>query len=156
MVSTPVSQSEYQPWRWNRVLETPISPPPKKALGIIPVDAGLCRDQEVQQRSPQETLSGDCSSVHVKALLCFKGVFPKTRWVKNPPQCRRNRSRGFDPWVRKIPWRRKWPPTPVFLPEKSHGQKSLESYSPWGRKESDTTEWLSTYFNNLCDHTFAY
>ena len=37
-------------------------------------------------------------------------------------------------------WRRKWQPTPVFLPGGSHGQRSLVGYSPWGRKESDTTE----------------
>ena len=49
---------------------------------------------------------------------------------------------GFDPWVRKIFWRRKWQPTPVFLPGKSHGQRSLVGYSPWGRKESDTNERL--------------
>ena len=41
----------------------------------------------------------------------------------------------FDPWVGKIPWRRKWPPTPVFLPGKSHGQRSLAGYSPWGNQE---------------------
>ena len=46
-------------------------------------------------------------------------------------QCRRS---GFDPRVRKILWRRKWKPTPVFLPGKSHGQKSLRGYSPWGCK----------------------
>ena len=46
----------------------------------------------------------------------------------------------FDPWVRKIPQRRKWLPTPAFLPEKSHGQKNLAGYSLWGQKESDTTE----------------
>ena len=45
-------------------------------------------------------------------------------------------------WVGKIPWRRKWQPTPVLLPEKSHGRKSLAGYSPWGRKELDTTERL--------------
>ena len=55
-------------------------------------------------------------------------------------QCRRHKRLGFDPWVRKIPWRRKWQPTPVFLPGKSHGQRSLEGYIPWGHKESDTTE----------------
>ena len=43
-------------------------------------------------------------------------------------------------WVRKIPWQRKWQPTPVFLPGKSHGQRSLVGYSPWGHKESDTTK----------------
>jgi len=46
----------------------------------------------------------------------------------------------FDPWVRKISWIRKWLPTPVFLPGKSHGWRSLAGYSPWGCKESDTTE----------------
>ena len=39
---------------------------------------------------------------------------------------------GFDPWVRKIPWRRKWPPTSAFLPGKPHGQRGLVGYSPWG------------------------
>ena len=53
-------------------------------------------------------------------------------------QCRRHKKLGFNPWVRKIPWRRK--PTPVFLPEKSHRQRSLVGYNPWGHKESDTTE----------------
>ena len=43
----------------------------------------------------------------------------------------------------KIPWRRKWQPTPVFLPGKCHGQRSLEGYSPWGHKESDMTELLT-------------
>ena len=60
--------------------------------------------------------------------------------VKNLPQCRRP---GFDPWVGKIPWSRKWQPTPVFLPGESHGQRSLASYSPWSRNESDTTERLT-------------
>ena len=46
-------------------------------------------------------------------------------------------------WVGKIPWRRKWLPTPVFLPGKSHGQRSLAGYSPWGLKESDMTERLT-------------
>ena len=52
---------------------------------------------------------------------------------------------GFDPWVGKILWRRKWQPTPVLLPGKSHGQRSMVgSYSPWGRKESDMTEQLQS------------
>ena len=44
--------------------------------------------------------------------------------------------------MEKIPWKRKWQPTPVFLPRKSHGQRSLAGYSPFGRKELDMTEWL--------------
>ena len=55
-------------------------------------------------------------------------------------QSRRHRICSFDPWVGKIPWRRKWQPTPVFLPGKSHREKSLAGYSQWGRTESDTTE----------------
>ena len=55
-------------------------------------------------------------------------------------QCRSRRRRGFYPWVGKIPWVRKWQPTPVFLPGKFHGQKSWVGYSPRGHKESNTTE----------------
>ena len=47
---------------------------------------------------------------------------------------------GFDPWVGKMPWRRPWQPTPVLLPGQSHGERSLMGYSPWGHKESATTE----------------
>ena len=47
---------------------------------------------------------------------------------------------GLIPWIGKIPWRRKWQPTLVFLPGESHAEKSLVSYNPWGHKESDTTE----------------
>ena len=57
-------------------------------------------------------------------------------------QCRRH---GFDPWVRKIPRRRKWRPTPAFLPGKFHGQRRLADYRPWGSKEWDTTEHTHTY-----------
>ena len=56
---------------------------------------------------------------------------------------------GFKPWVREIPWRRKWQPTPIVLPGKFHGQRSLVGYSPWGRKESDTTEQLHFFFRYL-------
>ena len=52
---------------------------------------------------------------------------------------------GFNPWVGKI-WRRKWQPTAVFLPGKFYGQRSLVGYSPWGHKESDTTEQLHFHF----------
>ena len=53
------------------------------------------------------------------------------QWWRIWLQCRRHR---FNPWVRKTPWRRKWQPTPLFLPEKSHGQRSLAGYTPWGHK----------------------
>ena len=64
------------------------------------------------------------------------------RWERICPQCGRL---GFDPWVGKIPWRRKWLPTPGFLPGESHEQRSLEGYGPGGCKESGTTERLSTH-----------
>ena len=47
---------------------------------------------------------------------------------------------GFDLWVMKIPWRREWPPTPVYLSEEFHGKRSLVGYSPRGGKEPDTAE----------------
>ena len=75
----------------------------------------------------------------------FQGL---PRWLSGKEsacQCRQHRRPGFNPWVRMIPWRRKWKPTPVFLPRKSQGQRSLEGYSPGGPEESDTTERLGTY-----------
>ena len=53
---------------------------------------------------------------------------------------------GFNPWVRKMPWIRKWGVTTVFLDGKSHGQRSLVGYSPKGLKESNTTEWVNTRY----------
>ena len=76
-------------------------------------------------------------------------------------QCSRCR---FDPWVGKIPWSRKWLPAPVFLPGKSHGQRSLAGYSPKGCKESDMTKhkevspiflcpWMETRIYDTFPHT---
>ena len=58
-------------------------------------------------------------------------------------QCRRHRRRRFDPWAGKIHQSREWLAIPIFLPGKSHGQKSLVGYHPWGRIESDMTEQLT-------------
>ena len=52
---------------------------------------------------------------------------------------------GFNPWVRKIPWSRKWQPTPVFLPGESHGQRSLVGYNPWDCKKLDMTKHTYTH-----------
>ena len=65
--------------------------------------------------------------------------------VKNLPAMQRP---GFDPWVRKIPWRREWQPTQVFLHGESPGQRNLAGYSPWGPKELDTTERLTLSLSN--------
>ena len=78
------------------------------------------------------------------------------RWLSGKEDARDtnvgdSRDAGFNPWVRKILWRRKWKPNPVFLPGKSHGQGSLAVYSPWGHKESDMTEQLTTH-----THTYTH
>ena len=66
------------------------------------------------------------------------------KMVKNlPANARRHRRPGFNPWVRKIPWRRAWQPTPIFLPEESHGQRSLAGCSPRLGKDLDMTERLT-------------
>ena len=84
-----------------------------------------------------------------------------SRWhsgKESPCQSKSCKRLSFDPWVRKIHWSRKWQPTPVFLPGKPHGQRSLEVYSPWGCKELDIIEWLNNptiiiYLNWLiCSH----
>ena len=67
------------------------------------------------------------------------------RWLSCKESSCRFRTCSLDPWVGKIPWRRKWQPSLVFLPGESRGQGSLAGYSPWGRKGLDTTEWLSTH-----------
>ena len=66
--------------------------------------------------------------------------------VKNPPANAGDlKDVGSIPVSGKIPWRRAWQPTPVFLPGESYGQRSLAGYSPWGHKELDTTEQLNTH-----------
>ena len=88
----------------------------------------------------------DHGSLSSTFSLCFTGEQTKAlelpRWdsgKESTCQCRRLR---IDPRVGKIPWSRKWQPTPVFLPGKFHGQRSLVGYSPWGCKELDPTEHL--------------
>ena len=86
-----------------------------------------------------------CNCIFLSHLYSLSQIIEKTNlelqrkglpwWLSGKEsacQCRRHKRCGFNPWARKIPWRRKWQPTPVFLPEKSHGQRSLVGYSPWG------------------------
>ena len=67
-----------------------------------------------------------------------------TNGKESPCQCRRRKRLGFDPWVGKISWSRKWQPTPVFLSGKSQGQRRLTGYSPQGCRELNMTEGLSS------------
>ena len=77
-----------------------------------------------------------CSSypgtIHDTKILGLFGASQVAQMVKYLPAMWENL--GLDPWVQKIPWRKEWQPTPVFLPGESHGQRSLAGYSPWGHK----------------------
>ena len=74
-------------------------------------------------------------------ILWRKQGLPRWLTGKEPArQCRRHRGCRYEPRVGKRPWRSTWQPTPAFLPGKPHGQRSLVSYSPWGHRDSDTTE----------------
>ena len=87
--------------------------------------------QETQVRFlGQEDPLEEGMAIHSSIL----GIF---LWCRIHLQCR---TPEFDPWVGKIPWRRKWLPTSLFIPGEFHGQKGLMVYSPWGCKESDATE----------------
>ena len=88
----------------------------------------------------------DLSKSQILNYLIFK-ITLWYRWasqvvlvVNNQPANAGDAETWVDPWVRNIPWRRAWQPTPVFLSGECYGQRSLAGYSPWGRKESDTTE----------------
>ena len=92
---------------------------------------GLRNVGENQERTAGWARSSEENLAFLKLYHHFRG-FPAGSVVKRIClQCRRP---GFDPRVRKIPWRRKWQPTPVFLPGESHGQRSLAGSSPWGRR----------------------
>ena len=88
------------------------------------------------------------NKMHIAEILV---MLTRNMWIvpggtsgKEPAcQCRKHKSYRFDPWVRKMPWRRAWEPTPVFLPGESHGQKSLAGYSPQGLRESTRPKQLS-------------
>ena len=79
------------------------------------------------------------SSASVRSIPFLSFIVPIFAWnflggSDSKSVCLQCRRPGFDPWVGKIPWRRKWQPTPALLPGKLHGQRSLIGYSPWGRR----------------------
>jgi len=67
--------------------------------------------------------------------VCFPGDSVGKESICNAEDCLQHRRPGFDPWVRKIPWRRAWQLTPVILPGEFHGQRSLAGCSPWGSQK---------------------
>ena len=109
---------------------------PFMAVFILPFSDVCTQKRSMHALSPMtETSKEKEKQTEAFKILKLKMQGVGLRWwlsVKESTcQCR---SCWFDPWVRKSPWRRQWQPTPVFLPEKSHRQRSLAGYSPWGRK----------------------
>ena len=100
--------------------------PPRQASGSV-------------TRFPQ--MKGVCDKYKNEAILLLGySTYELPGWLSGTDftcQCRRQR---FDPWVKKIPRRRQWQPTAVFLPGKSHGQRSLAGYSSWGHRAGDNLE----------------
>ena len=90
--------------------------------------------------SPQGRQESDMTELLSVTHSSLEEGFPGGSAVRICLQCRSCRRRGFNPWVRKVPWRRAWQPVPVSLPGESHGQRSMEGYSSPGHKELDTTE----------------
>ena len=85
---------------------------------------------------------------HEQGCTCCISSFCFSVGKEPACQCRRHRRHKFDPWVGKMPWKRKWQPSLVFLPRESHRQKSLAGSSPWCLKEPNITQWLNPH------HTF--
>ena len=94
--------------------------------------------------------------ISMVSVFSYKKNFPCPYFLGFPggtsskePACQHRRCKRlkFDPWVGKIPWRRKWQLTPKFLLGESHGQRSLTGYSPWGCKELDVSEHILSGIN---------
>ena len=100
--------------------------------GHLPTCSGCCPLNCLmgQMENSGQMISSRDGQVFLKQHT-FVGFLKWLSGKESACQCGRCRRHGFDPWVRKIPWRRKWQPTPVFLPRKFHGQRSLVGYSPW-------------------------
>ena len=108
----------------------------------------LRRHQQLQgtsvwnNASPLSLVSSLCRDAWNYVNIPFLPQFTHQFNLLDGRVCLQRRRPGFDPCIGKIPWRRKWQPTPVSLPGKFHGRRSLAGYPPWGRKESDMTERL--------------
>ena len=110
-------------------------------------EAGSCSSwhHPSQDDNTETYLVSTCRSMipsRVNTVSALSSISGGARGKEPACQCRRQE---LDPWVRKIPWRREWQPTPVLLPGEAHGQRRLVGYSPWDRKESDATQQLCIY-----------
>ena len=125
----------------------------QEALGLPEISSGSRRRANTEQSQPQsrsgkENITPDLSHERLSGELVIRMHdddlgFPGDK----QPDCQRRRHKRcrFDPWVRKIPWRRPWQPTPVFFPGESHGWRRLAGCSPWGMQR-----WTQL---SVCAHT---
>ena len=124
--------------------------PPSNSVSRAALSWERCPTGSVVRRSQTHTFCATTAwpeTALSSALPVYTGLSRSHSGKESTCQSRRH---GFHPWVRKIPWRRKRQLTSVFLPGKFHGQSSLVGYSPWGRKELDTIQWLSMSTRYLC------
>ena len=105
-----------------------------------------CKELGGQWRGPTPSLKE--STIGAESPRPRSEVLRCPLWLSDNLQCRKHR---FNPWARKISWRRKWQPTPVFLPGKCHGERSLVDYSPWGHRVRH--DWARTHLYALYPHT---
>ena len=99
--------------------------------------AGLGGSERFKMRAHPGALTSPTSFFKIRGVIALQGL---PWWLSGKESACHYRRLGFNPWIRKIPWRRRWQPTPVLLPEKCHGQRSLVGSSPQGWKETYTTE----------------
>ena len=134
------------PWSWKDWVEGPLSGVHGCQLPVINWKSSGCPSLDKEPYEKAQMLGVAQSRTQLKQFSsssCSKHKRGLPRWhsgEESACQCRRCKRHGFNPWVGKIPLRRKWQPTPIFLPGEFHGQRSLAGYSSWGCKELDTTK----------------
>ena len=124
--------------------------PPANSVILLGLALKMCRVGLGQRsahggKSAPNALPSVLSVVGLSSLAGGNRHYPGPFWVLGTPSgwFFSQTHEYFDPWVRNNPWRREWLHTPVFLPGKSHVQRILEGYRPWGHKELDMTEQLT-------------
>ena len=134
----PVNPKRNPSWifigRTDAVVETPILWPPDTKNWLIGKDPDAGKDWRQEETTEDE-------------IVGWHHWLDELPWrLRHSSVCLKCRRWGFDPWVGKISWIRKWQPAPVFLPGKSQGWRKLVGYSARGHKELDMTEWLHTHW----------
>ena len=123
-------------------------------MSIVFISGGISVRNETLclGRYMQRPFGGKTKLLNVKQSKTLFAILHKmmelSRWhsgKESARQCRNHKRCRFDPWVGKIPWRRKYQLAPIFFPEKFQGQRNLADYSWWGHKELDPTEQQSTH-----------